>query len=230
MTDEEKVKLYDACKIGYDKLPKTNDLFEKTLYELICYFASDQLRLFTYREINNPMKLAVVDSLLKIVNKIRVFNDPKGFSDIAYLLISIELNYSIICNFLDLIYFPKECLSNDHYGDYTFAIENILIFDNYNPCKVVSHYKVFEYITAFFEYKYDHHLGDAKFAPELILYCTRNDVPIEKFNEALKYLFDLDDYLMEYWELNSDYSHDEELDVQIVKMLLDGSINNREIR
>ena len=35
---------------------------------------------------------------------------------------------------------------------------------------------------------------------------------------------------MEYWELNSDCSHDEELDVQIVKMLLDGSINNREIR
>ena len=230
MTNEEKVKLYDTCKIGYDKLPKTNDLFERTLYELICYFASDQLRLFTNREINDVMKIRVVDNLVNFVNRIKVFNDPKGFSDIAYLLISMDLNHYIICNFLNLIYFPKECLSNNHYGDYTYAIENILIFDNYCPCKDVSHYKLFEYITAFFDYKYDHHLGDVIFAPELILYCTRNDVPIEKFNEALKYLFDLDDYLMEYWELNSDYSHDEELDVQIVKMLLDGSINNREIR
>ena len=100
MTDEEKVKLYDACKIGYDKLPKTKDLFEKTLYELICYFASDQLKLFTYREINDVMKIKVVDSLLKIVNKIRVFNDPKGFSDIAYLLISMDLNHYIICRLI----------------------------------------------------------------------------------------------------------------------------------
>ena len=104
MTDEEKVKLYDTCKTGYDKLPKTKDLFEKTLYELICYFASDQLKLFTYREINDVMKIKVVDSLLKIVNKIRVFNDPKGFSDIAYLLISMDLNHYIICNLLNLIY------------------------------------------------------------------------------------------------------------------------------
>lgn len=230
MTDQEKVKLYDLCRNSYDKLPETDDLFDKTLYELICYCASEHLKIFNYNEINNEMKINIVTVLLNIVNRIKVFNDPKSFSNISYLIISTELNHYLIDDLFKLTYFPEECVSDNNYNRYTNVIEHFLIWDNYSICNAVSRYKLFGYMASYFGYRYDNHLDDVIFAPELILYCLRNNISKEKFINGIKFIYANEDYLLNYWDENYDSDHDEELDTRIVMKILDGSINNREIR
>ena len=227
MTINDKINIYYSS-LKKDCNYKEVEPFKEELYLLVDYIHDKVLSTKDEIEVDSTCIL-ILDKLIDVLIKVNDNGYTNRIKDFIYFIHNLVLDTTVLADFFNLSFFPNDCFiknNDEREKEYYYIIEIILSYEPYYETMRNNDLLLYKYISLYLEYIFANKKDYNYFAPNIILYCIKNQIDEKEYIEMISYSYENYNEYIDYIDTNDDYSHQYELSNKVLKKIVSRNNNN----